>query len=414
MTRVLSELLGAREPAFRQGVASLEKAHGHPSADIRLTSEVSQIAKVKIRQLGLDPSDTTPEEFYQALEERVKADDKRLEKRLRTLAATYVSAEGDVVAGMAHALRELPINKDCFALKASVAKTMLKKQPPKRAMKQLGYRSAESMLKHESVATLLAAAWLLESPAWRRTWTDRYKTLTPRDFESRQMTIAMPSGRKWQSISASVVASRRHNLIVFKEVGAIVLLPLPADKPSGSATATLALALHALNDIRASSTFLKLYQVSADYGRLVQAVALGEPYVQTHLLDQAVPWHLVQRFYARAKHLFNSDVFEPHLQAEDISWHSVEQVLSHIEPSFEFWHGTSHVALQSDHETVSCNVLDAALNHCNNLSFVRRIVQYGRSSLMQELMLRYLKHDVIERAVTAELQPALAEEELLV
>lgn len=414
MTRALSKLLDAREPSFSQSLRSLEDAHGRPSADIRLTSEVAQAARVKLRALGLDANDTTAEELYHALEQRLLADDARLEKTLRTLAATYISAEGDVVAGMVHALVHLPVNKNCFALKISAARALFKKQPPKRAMRQLGYRSLESMLKHESPATLLCAAWLLESPAWRRNWTEQYKTLEPRDFESRPMIIVTPQGRKWQSVSASLVAARRHNLISFKELGAIVLLPLPADKPAGSVTATLALALHALNDIRAAGTFLRLSQVRPDFGRFVQVVAHGEPFVQTELLDQAVPWHLVQRYYARARHLFNEELFEPHLRAEDIGWHSVERLLSRIEPSFAFWHDSAHVSLLDGTQPVSCNVLDAALNYCNRLPFHLRTSTYGRTALWHELMLRYLKHDAIERAVTAELQPALATEEVLV
>lgn len=413
MTRVLSELLDAREPAFRQGLMSLEAAHGRPSHDIRLTAEVLQATKLKLRQLGLDTSDTTAEELYQALQERLKADDARLEKTLRTLAATYISAEGDVVAGMVHALQQLPADKTCFALKAGAAKALLKKQPPKRAMKQLGYRSLDSMLKHESPATLLAAAWLLESPAWRRSWTERYKTLQPRDFENRQITIAMPEGRKWQNVSASVVAQRRHNLIAFKELGAVIMLPLPAERPAGSVTATLALALQALNEIRAASTFLQLYRVRADFGKLVQVAASQEPYVHAHLLDQAVPWQLVHRYYATAKHLFNEELFEPHLKREDLGWHSVEQALSRIEPSFEFWHGTAHLGLPTRQGAVSCHVLDAALNYCNRLPFIDRISRYGRGALMNELMLRYLKPHAIEQAVATELQPALAAEEVL-
>lgn len=414
MTRVLSELLGAREPAFRQGLMNLEAAHGRPSSDIRLTAEVLQAGQAKLRQLGLDAHDTTAEEFYRALQERLRADDKRLEKALRTLAATYVSAEGDVVAGMVQALNRLPVDKSCFALKSAAVKALLKKQPPKRAMKRLGYRSFDSMLKHESSATLLAAAWTCESPAWRRTWLEHYKTLKPRDFESRQVHIAMPQGRKWDEVAASVVAGKRHNLINFKELGAIVLLPLPANKPAGSATATLTLAVRALNDIQAASAFLKLAQVRGDFGRVVQAVAAGEPHLQARVLDQPVAWHLVQRYYRRAKHLVSEELFEPYLRAEDFRWHDVERLLSRIEPSFEFWHGTAFVGLLHDHQPVSCNVLDVALNCCNELPFERRIVHHARTSLWHELMLRYLKHDAVERAVAAELQPAMAAEELLV
>src|SRR6185312_15970183 len=75
MTRVLSELLGAKEPEFRLGLRQLERAGGAPSADIRLSAELHQAVQDALRELGLDPRDTTGPELYNALMERAKQDD---------------------------------------------------------------------------------------------------------------------------------------------------------------------------------------------------------------------------------------------------------------------------------------------------------------------------------------------------
>ena len=148
MTRWLSEVLQAPEPSFRLGLRRFEAANGNPSSDIRLSTRVQQQTQAKLLELGLDPTDTTAEELYHVLCERVKADDARLSRTLRTRAATHVSIEADVVAGMAHALAELPDGPNCFALKATSLRAIIKKLPPKRAMKQLGYRSC---LRKESI-----------------------------------------------------------------------------------------------------------------------------------------------------------------------------------------------------------------------------------------------------------------------
>lgn len=413
MTRVLAELLGASGPAFRHSIASLESAQGRPSHDIRLTTELQQATRSKLRLLGLDADDTTPQELYHALLERIKSDDARLEKRLRTLAATHISAEGNIEDGIVHALQHLPLGNDSYVLRSSVLRTLLKKQAPKRAMKQLGYRSLDSMLKHEAAAGLLAAAWLTESSTWRKSFIERYRMLKPRDFETRATTFLTPKGKGWDSLAKKTVATNRHNLICFKELGAIVILPLGEQKPQGSATVMVALALQALNDIRATSTFLKLCQVRGDFGRVVESVAQGELYLQASVLDQPVPWHIVQRYYSRAKQFFNEELFEPHIHAEDLSWHSIEKVLAHIEPSFEFWHHTSHLGLALGGQAVSLNILDAALNFCNNMPFASRVSHYGRTSLWHELVLRYLRPEMVEQAIASELQPQLVQEEVL-
>ena len=405
MTRFLSESLQAPEPFFRLHLRRLERAHGNPSADIHLTSAIYKATAAKIKLLGLDPADTTAQELYVALKARMTADDARLTKCLRTTAATHVSAEAEVVAGMAHALRTLPVNMSCLALKATAFKRLLKTQPPKKVMKSLGYRSVDSMVKQEAAAAILAAALICEAPGWHRNLLEKYKKLTPRDFENRQLTIVHPNTKRWQRLTTEHVAARRHNILEFSELGAIVLLPLPQSAPNGVVTASLALALHALNDVRASSTYLKLCQVRPDFGLIVQQIARSEPQLQTSLLDRQVPWQVIQRFYARLQEHFSDELFEPHIRREDLSWHGVEEAMSHIDPNLQFWHNSQHLAVLHNRRAVSLNIVDCALNLCNKLTFDQRLSGHFQKSLWNELLLKYLKPDVVERTVLAELRP---------
>ena len=408
MTRFLSESLQAPEPYFRLHLRRLEQAHGNPSADIHLTSTIDSMVKLKTKQLGLDPQDTTAKELYLALKAKLLADESRLIKRLRTAAATHVSAEAEVVAGMVHALESLPLHKSCYALKAVAFKRIMKTIPPKKTMKQLGYRSLESMLKNETAAGVLAAAIICEAPTWRKHLSEQYKKLTPRDFENRRLVIVHPNTKRWQSLTAGAVSRQKHNLLAFPELGAIVLLPLPVAAPSGAVTASLALALHALNEVRASSTFLKLCQVRPDFGSIVQKVATGEPQLQAHLLDRQVPWQLVQRYYARLQQHFREELFEPHIKLEDLSWHGVEQAMSLIEPSIHFWQNSGHLGVLHDRQAVSLNIVDVALNVCNGLSFEHRQGGFFQKSLWHELLLKYLQPATVEQTVLAEIQPQLA------
>ncbi|HUY85312.1 MAG TPA: hypothetical protein VMU97_02245 [Candidatus Dormibacteraeota bacterium] len=410
MTRFLSESLQAPEPSFRLGLQNLESANGAPNADIRLTAEVLRQTQAKLKQLGLDPRDTTAKELYHALQERIKADDARLTRTLRTRAATHVSAEAEVVAGMIHALKELPDSKRCFALKTSALKSIIKSVPPKKAMKHLGYRSLDSMLKHEPPISIMAAAWLSESATWRQRLLESYKHLGPSDFEDRSISLVQPDSKRWKELAQDTVSHTRHNILCLKELGALVFLPLSDKAPAGSTTASLALALHELNEIRVAGTFLKLCQVRPDFGNLVQTIVGDEPRLNSRLLDQPVPWHLVQRYYAQLVHHVQDEVLEPHLRLEDIAWHPIEETLSAIEPCFDFWRQSAHLALLHDRQPVSLNVVDAALNYCNELPFECRIIHYFQRSLWHELMLRYLKHESVEQTVMSQLQPELAEE----
>lgn len=410
MTRFLSLALEAKEPYFRLGLRQLEAANGNPNTDIRFSADISKMLQSKLMELGLDPRDTAPKELYKALEQRVKSDDARLMKYMRTQSAAHISAEADIVAGMVHVIQELPDARRCFALKGSSLKTIIKKVPPKKAMKQLGYRSIDSFIKHESPVLILTAAWLIEGKVWQKHLAEQYKKLTPSDFETRTIQVVRPTSKRWAKLSESVVATNKHNLVSFKELGALVFLPLPSNIPSGAVTVSFSLALHELNEIRSSSTFLKLSQVKPDFGQIVSNIANDQPTLNSKLLDQSVPWHLVQRYYARLSSRFREEVFGPHLQLDDMVWHSVEKTLSDIDEDFAFWRNTAHLGMLDHHKPVSMNLLDVALNLCNNLPYEKRAVHYFQNSLWHELMLRYLKHEPIEQSVLNELEPQLAEE----
>lgn len=409
MTKFLSQALNAPEPSFRLGLSKLEAANGNPATDIRFSTEILHLTRQKLLELGLDPHDTTPKELYRALEQRLKADDQRLSRKLRTEAATHVSAEADVTAGMVHVLKKLSDTKHCFALKASSLKSLLRRLPPKKAMRALGYRSIESFVKHESPVLILTAAWLTEGATWQKRLLEQYKRLGPSDFESRPVSIVYADSPRWRKLADKLVEIHRHNLVCFKEMGALVFMSLPSHVPEGAVTVSLTLALHELNEIRAASTFLQLHQVRRDFGESVRQVALQEPRLSSQLLDQPMPWNLIQRYYSRLKDHFKAEIFEPHFSLEEMIWQPVEQTLVSIEPSFNFWRQTSHLGFLDGDKPVSLNLVDVALSFCNKLSYETRAVHYFQRSLWQELMLRYLKHGAVESSVLAELQPELAE-----
>lgn len=411
MTRVLSELLGAREPMFHLSLDKLERASGHQSTDIRLSTELTQATTAKLKQLGLDPKDTTGEELYHALSERLKADDERL---LAALRQQFGSTGEGTISHVAEALRTVPIPRSVYALKNTVIKRLLKKSMPKHVMKQLGYRSFDSMLKHEQPAAIVAAGWVIETQSWQKQMLEQYRKLKSSDFELRTISILCPDTKRWEALAGSLVVEHKHTVIGVKELGTVVLLPLPAKQPPAATTVTMLLALHAVNEIRAASTFLKLCQVKRDFGKLVETIVVDEPTLHTDMLDRPISWQIIQRYYARFADRFREEIFEPHVQQEDLSWHSIETIISQIEPSLEFWHNTTTLSLLHQHEPVSLNILDVALNYCNQLPYKQRVVHYFQNSLWHELIIRYLKHDAVEQTLLAGLRAELATEPVLI
>lgn len=403
MTRVLSDLLGAAEPYFSHRVQQLESLAGHPRADIYLSAEIQQQCGAKLRELGLDDRNTTGQELYEALGSRLRSDEIRFKTAIHS-----GTAGDDQMTDVARVLRQVIAGRTSFALKSVVAKKLLKVNLPRKTMKTLGYRSVDSMLKHETAASLLAAAWLIESLAWRSKIVAAYAKLQVSDFEVRPITIEYPIAKRWNSLSDKVVAVKKCNIVSFKELGTVVLLPLPTHKPPLVSLTTTVLTLHAINGIIAAGTYLKLQQLQAGFGTSVQQVVLGEPLLPTESLDEPVSWHSLHQYFARFQHLARRDVFEPLVAAEELTWLSVERVIADIDPSFEFWVHSAHLGILSLGRATSFNMTDALLSHCNGLRFEQRLTQYFKQSLQTELLLRYLSQDRLQQTIFGNLQLKLA------
>jgi hypothetical protein len=405
MTRFLRAALGANEPTFSQSIRQLEQAAGLPCADIRLTSEITRRLRDKMVALGLDPADTTGEELYAALHLKLGEDEKTVREALGIASGTSADS---VIARVYQYLNKHDMPRNCFALKTSVAKKLLKNRPPKTAMKRLGYRSVDSMLKHEAPAQLYTAALMTEAGSWHRNFRDQYAKLTPSDFESRKITLFYPQTKRWQELSKQFVANAKHNMLGFRELGAVVLLPMQEDV-EGLAITTILLTLEEMNAIRAQSSYTKLQQVKPHFGQVIQESLEDEPYTSARLAGQPVPWRMIQRYYARFKEAYHPEVFEPHVQPEDLQWYHGEDALAKLAPSLSFWQDSSMLTLVHNDEPISLNILDVALSFCNHLPFNERIVHFLRDNLWHELMMRYLNQENLEAAVHKQIADELEE-----
>lgn len=398
--------MGAAEPTFRAQLQRLEQAAGLPGADIRLMMQVVNETRTKIRDLGLDPQDTTGPELYRALQSRLRAD----EGRIRTaLGLAEDASASQVIEASRKYLDSLKIHTQSFAIKRPVMRALLKKLQPKATMKKLGYRSMDSMLKHEAVAQLLAAAIMIESPDWQRRRIEAYKKLKATDFEVRRACFHVPGTKHWPELTTQYVAKHKHNMMVLPELGAVVLFPMEQDLP-GLAITTLTLSVHSVNDMRSLGSYLKLQQVRPDFGQLFAASIQHEPIAATELAGESLPWKVVQWFYGHGHSTYHPDAFEPHVQPEDLTWHEAEDVLAGLHPAMEFWQGGQLLALLDGNQPVSLNLLDVALGVCNGIDYADRIVHHMRLNLGRELLARYLHQDNLHTMLLGKLDAQLAPE----
>lgn len=408
MSRALADILGAEESVFRLGLQRLERVAGAPRADIRLMLQVEHSVRSKLTALGLDAAATTGPELFRALEERLKADEARVRK---ALGIDDAATSSDILAAVQSYLTKQAATTSVFAVKPTAMRAMLKKLKPKATMKALGYRSMESMFKHESIPQLLAATQIVESAEWQQARLEAYGKLQAKDFELRKVNYTLPVTKRWPALARMYTDRHKHNMIVLPELGSIIFLPLEVTLP-GLTIVTILLATQALNDIRARSALLKLQQVRPDFGVIVQSAAQTEPMTDVEFGGQKLSWKLVHWFYGSQHAPYYPELFEPHLQQEDFRWHDAHALLEKLDGKLEFWKGSHELALLDKHDAISLNILDVALGVCNGLSYSNRLVHNMRESLGRELMARYLHHGnlqtMLETSLGHQLVPEIA------
>lgn len=406
MSRVLSDLLGASEPAFTMTLRQLEAASGAPGVDIRLGSEISSKINKKICELGLSTTDVNGKELYHSLQRLIGRHDEFI---VRAIGGKDPSDVQDLLPKIVAAAEKLPIPRSCWVIKHSAAKRLLKNMPPKKVMKHLSYKSIDSMLKRENISELLGALRFVESPAWLRNFIGTYKKLSPSDFETRQINIICLSGKRWGELSKDYVYKTRHNIIHLKEMGIIAVLPLPLDRLRGISITLLPLIMHYINEIRLYSAYFKLQQVKPNFAEIVVNTLIKDCNDAVNMAGQPVHWRIVQRHFGRQEKRRLPEVFDPYIQTEDLQWHQVEDVIYRIEPALKFWENLDYVGANHDGWPVSFNLMDNAISYCNNLPYGRQNVARLRCSLKDELYNRYLEQDILKQQVLDQLDSEIEE-----
>ena len=406
MSRVLSEILGAHEPAFRLGLQRLEESVGRPGHDIRLALEIEREVRAKMAALGLDPTSTTAEELYHALGEKLRRDEAAIRSALRLVDK---GSPVELLQAVRNFLETETAGKKVFVIKSNVMKNVLKKLKPKATMKALGYRSQDSMFKHESALQLLVAVQLIEDEKWQQARLTAYRKLLPKDFELRDVSYEVPTTKRWPEIANRFTSQYHHNMIIAEELGGVMFLPLTRDFPAFAVLSTM-LGFQAFESVRARSALLKLYQVQPNFGEVLYESAHHEPMTDFMLDGRQVSWKEVHTFYGSSYAPYHPDLFEPHIQPDDVVAHDHVGSLKKLAEVFAFWQDSHFLALLQEKTVVSLNILDVALGVCNGLRYGEHMLHHMRESLGREIAMRYMAHDrhheKLQHALSSQLTPA--------
>jgi hypothetical protein len=401
MAKILRDLLDAKEPIFSLSLRQLEKASGEHGTDARLIGEIAEKMHVATTHLGFDKADTTDRELYGGMLAQIQRDNLRVTKLVGGSDPDDVKTN---VPLMVKAVEAMDIDRSCWVLKRSVAKRLLGTMPPKKLMEHLGYRSMDSMLKHENIDEVYTAIRFSEGPEWLNKFDELFKTVTPSDFETREISIVIMDHDKYVDLATHFVEKKLHNITHTKEMGVIVVVPMHVDRMKGITLKSLPLMFHYINEIRLYSAFFKLKQVNKNFGETVVETLIADPSNAAQMVGQNVHWRVIQRYFGKMKDESHPEAFEPHVHPEDLHWRKAEENLAILDPEMKFWCDLDYVGkIADDGQPLTFNMMDVSLAYSNGEPYDNRLYYHFRESLWNEIFMRYMGHKNLENSILKQL-----------
>lgn len=388
MATFLQRLLDAEEPIFSHALKQLEKASGSAGADVRLIADITEKAHKNMRDLGLDPADTTSKELFRTLDAKVATDNERVTK---IIGASDSSDVRHLIPYMVDAVNKVEFNRTVFVLKHDKAKDLLRQMPPQKLMDKLGYNKLEDMFKNEDFDEMYTALRFSEGSEWLENYNELFKTVTADDYEERSIRIVVMDHDKYVDLATHFVEKKLHNITHTKELGVIVVVPMHAERMRGLPLKSMPLLLHYLNEIKLYSTFFKLKSHQKNFGEIVVNTLIADPGNASQMAGQYIHWRVIQRYFGKLKDESHLEAFEPHVHPEDLHWRRAEDLLYKIDPELEFWKDRDYVGLNLDEKLpVSFNLFDVSFAYSNGETYESRYVYHFRESLWNEIFVRYM------------------------
>jgi hypothetical protein len=407
----IGRFLQAKEPLLDHALHQLELLTRQKGVDAALAAEIAQKAAERAAKIGVSPTAPGPE-LYEALMKRVASDDALA---ARGIGGTDPTDLREMIPLIVKAAEAAPLPKDGWFLKEEKAREMIRRMPPLAIMDRLGYHLVSRLLESEDIYELFLALRFAEDPKWLNDFDRLYLDLSPDDFQARAIVVKPFKAEKWGDIAEQFIQKKRHPITHSKEMGAIAVMPMTETHMTGVTLKVLPLLCHYFNEIRLYSSFFKLMQTKRNFGAIVSDTLIADP-AHVKITDSAhIHWRVIQRYFGKLGNEKHPEIFEPHVQPEDLHWRKAEEVLYAIDPELEFWKQLDYVAVSKGpaHETVTFNLFDLSFGYSNGVSYEDRYLYHFRESLWNELFARYMGEKVLEEQLLVKLDNAVVKPEVL-
>lgn len=405
----LAVFLQAKEPLFDRALAELEQRTGQKGTDAALAGEIASKAGRAMAGLGLE-SDCAGPELYQALIAKVRGQDEHL---AATIGGRDPQDVHEMIPLIVRRVEQVQMPRGGWFIKPETAESLLKATPPRSVMKRLGHGTVEELLQKEDLYEIYGALRFAEDADWLNRFNAKYKTLKPADFEPRSIRIVQFDPNKWGDIAEHFIQKKLHNITNLKEMGAICVMPMAIERMPGVTLKVMPLIFHYFNEIRLYSAFFKLVKAKRNFGQVAARTLIADTPDVPLIQGGHIHWRVIQRYFGKLKDESHPEIFEPHVQPEDLHWRKAENLLYQVDPELEMWRDMDYVAVLKDGQTVTFNLMDISLSYSNGLKYEDRYLYHFRESLWNEIFARYMGQGLLEEQLLVKLDNAMIKPESL-
>jgi hypothetical protein len=371
----LASLLNENEAKLRKIVNHLEELSGYGSQDVRLLARMQQDVTTKVDSLGLDARDTDGEELYEALRAKLAAD---FAQAARAWGIRSDNKTGRVIALCAHSGEAQPV----LSVRCSSMKRLLSATPPKKVMKLLNYRSADSLLKREDTRSVVALALTLESAQWNSRLAHKIRKLASADFETRDIEYIDLTAPKYEHIGHPAKP-----VTYLPLMGAVVFWP--NDYSAEMTPSLVLLALQAEEILAAESHYLSNKQFSPEFAATAERIFSNFEPLSLNIAGQNYMDYLETSKFLRRS-----------------SGHSAVARFSRLHPALHWWRDTAGLA-SAGVAPVSLHIGDVAASLAGRLGFDNRRTANFCSELKLHLLAAYMPYSGVKNYLADQIDGTL-------
>ena len=334
-------------------------------------------------------------EIYDALIVKIKKDDENLCKFM-----DCSSPESEEhYAKILDKAKELAEPKKGLFMKLDKAREFIANKPPLKVMEALGYTDVKDMLEKEDIFEVFAALRFIEGSEWLNgVFFTQYATLTPDDFEKREVKVKA-LGYRWVDLSQDFVKKKYHNISHLKELGLIFTLPVTLGIP-GEMLRGLSLILHYFNEVAFYSDLIKnIAKKEETFSKNLISLLRGDT-IDTRLeKGEKARWMVVARYFAKDDE-YDWRLFEPHINPEALHWEKAERMLEKLPVDLSFWKDLNWVGDNFKTSSgvdiiVSFNLVDTVMSLVKSKEMIKYLYHY-QEALWNKIFSEYAGEKKLE------------------